>query len=1179
MTQEQSSKSSGGIRVFFSYGHDRHSDIVKRLAKAVERLSDNNITVWIDHKNISRDSHWRTEIANGIRACDSVIAFLSKYSARDKGVCLDEISIALTLKHGMIRTVLLEPADSFTPPAMVAEYQWGDMSDYPQYAGQGEEAFSQYIEKQAQHIIQLVSNEEIKQYNKEVRELRQRLGLPEHDRLTRFDLLLQKEILPRPWLEQCTKQWIEDVGASKILMLYGKPGSGKSAFCAGLQRSDPRVVAAISCDCQSDMFSNTDDIIRYLAYKLAVRLPDYRSNLLYMLRDEQFNIRSGKDLFNDLLVQPLGKDNIDGNRDHMMICIDALDESGTDDLARFISEYHSYMKPWVRFLITARKEPHILQRFENCCSVDLDDCADKTQEDLLVYYHNRLDNRLSDYADRDEFINKLVLSSENVFTYAECVCNNILDDIEHRQIEDLLMYPVPKGIQSLFEITLDRKFNSPSAQYTKQDFEEFWQEPLGMIIASPDPLPVSTLKQLMGWRNSKLQKFRNCLSTMLTETEGCLQVFHRSFGEWLDCEASPYYTSTEDGTECLAELCYEQYKSEPDEADEYILLHLTKLLREAGMRKEYNQLTEDKDFIARLFSKENDFRKSGRFNDALALCREIVTLFKNADIKDEWKSDNLSGAYFCMGRSLKTLNRFDEAIKNFQCTLDIHKKQIESSPKNPHYQNAFANTLSTVAVILHEQNRIDEAEKMLDESIAISKLLVSSLPDTPEFMYVYAVTLERRADICKTQNKADDALLLYNQSIKVSERLLSLYTDNLNYMYLYSSASGSAATLHMLKGDYGEALKLYLKSLNINSRLVQLYPDNTEYLYKYSVSLDMTASFYRKQNNLRDAAPLYMESMTVSKKLADKHPENPGYKLRYSGAVKMVADIHRIQNNTAEALALYKECLSIDRELSRAYPENPVYLDNYCVTLDKTATALYLQKDFTEALKLYQESMLIYKGLTDKYPDSYDYLDKYSVLLINVAKALEVMQQPDKALEQYKKYHKVVAGLIKLRPDDPEHINRYYISLENAADICAGQKNYSEAMELYGKSLEISQQLTQANSMDVRYMMNFSVTLTKMADIDIARDKLSDGFELLLGIISFHKDMVDSYPEKIECLALYFATLLRLSNLCAVMRKREEYIHYLTIAKEVCLKLSQIHPNKARYQGQLSAIEKALSQI
>ena len=55
------------MKLFFSYGHDNHSEVVYRLAKKIESL-DKTMDVWIDTDKIPRDSHWRNKITKIGRA-------------------------------------------------------------------------------------------------------------------------------------------------------------------------------------------------------------------------------------------------------------------------------------------------------------------------------------------------------------------------------------------------------------------------------------------------------------------------------------------------------------------------------------------------------------------------------------------------------------------------------------------------------------------------------------------------------------------------------------------------------------------------------------------------------------------------------------------------------------------------------------------------------------------------------------------------------------------------------------------------------------------------------------------------------------------------------------------------------------------------------------------------------
>ncbi len=61
---------------------------------------------------------------------NKVLSFLSKYSTRDPGVCLDEIAIAIGVKGGNIQTILVEGEVDVKPPASINHIQWLDMHDW-----------------------------------------------------------------------------------------------------------------------------------------------------------------------------------------------------------------------------------------------------------------------------------------------------------------------------------------------------------------------------------------------------------------------------------------------------------------------------------------------------------------------------------------------------------------------------------------------------------------------------------------------------------------------------------------------------------------------------------------------------------------------------------------------------------------------------------------------------------------------------------------------------------------------------------------------------------------------------------------------------------------------------------------------------------------------------------------
>ena len=1201
------------MKLFFSYGHDNHSEVVYRLAKKIESL-DKKMDVWIDTDKIPRDSHWRNKITTGIIGSNSVIAFLSSYSAREESVCRDELSIALCSKHGMIKTILLEPANSFTPPSIVTEYQWGDMSNYPDYLDQGEEAFDQYIEAEAKKIIRLVKSDEIQKYDREIRELRELLGLPETDVLTRFDKLLGSEIVGRTWLFEKIKAWAEDTEGSQIMMLYGKPGAGKSMFAAHLQMYEPHVIAAFPCDCRSSEFSRTDSIIRNIAYRLALRMPDYRSVLLNILRKRP-NYNDENMMFNLLIATPLAKYNIDGGRETQIIIVDALDEMKNDHLAQFIDQYAPMMKRYVRFLITSRKIPEITERFNNYSSIDIDAYTSAGKADLKAYYEKRLGEALAEYPEKDAFIQKLIEASELMFAYARCVCDNILADIAEGRFR-IHEYPIPKGLNKLYMATLDRYFNSSDAPYTFQDYEDNWQEALGMIAASPEPMPISTLMKLMGWRKNALKRFCRPLSALLVKTGETLQLFHRSFIEWLNTTDCGYASSVEDGIGDLADRCYAVYEENVEELDAYMLLYTTKFCREAKRKKQYEALKDDDSYVKRVFEHAEHLREMEHvYSHAMKFYEELLCVFDKVDVltSSEWRANvygiitgrigacyeaasnfHMAMQYYRKGLEIfeqlkniypenpdylfnysislekiagiyKMMSQLDDALKYYREEIEIFRQLKVTYPKNPCYLRGYFVALDKIAGIYETMNQLDDALQYYREDFEISKQLKDAYPKNSDYLQGYSVSLERLAGIYEAMNQLDDALQYYQEALEIRRQLKTAYLENPNYLRDYSISLERIAGIYKMMSQLDDALQYYQENFEISKQLKDAYPENPDYLRGYSVSLERLSGIYKAMNQLDDALQYCQEDFEVSKQLKDAYPENPDYLRGYSVSLNQIAGIYESINQLDDALQYYQENFEISKQLKDAYLENPDYLRDYSISLERLAGIYEATNQLDNALQYYQESFEISKQLKDAYPENPDYLHGYSASLINLAEIYETKNQLDDALQYYQEGVEIFRQLKDAYPEYLVYLHEYPTSLEVLAGIYKAKNQLDDALRYYQEGAEIFRQLRDAYPENPNHLHYYSASLNEVAGIYKAMNQLDDALQYYQEAFEIRKQLKAAYPENPNYLYDYSVSLERIAEIYEAMNRLDDALQYYQEAFEIRKHLKVAYPENPSY--------------
>lgn len=992
------------MKIFFSYGHDKHAEVVRKLADRVEELSDGTIEVWIDSQKIPYDCHWRTEITEGIRECDDVVTFLSNYSVREESVCRDELYIALVSKHGMVHTVLLEPEKEIKIPSVLSEYQWENMSDYHVYLSKGNVEFENYISEKAQKIIDIVNSNEVRKYSSETKLLRSKLNLPEVDRLTKFDLLSQKDIFGRSWLFERVSSWIKDKSESQIMMVYGKPGSGKSMFAAHFPLRNPYVVASFPCDFRSNEFSNTESIIKNIAYRLALRLPDYRKYLIG-LEDKYFTCNDASeyyDYFERLIARPLSGYNIDGGRDSLVIEIDALDEMNTELLSKFIAEYAPCLRKYVRFLITARKNPEIVERFNKYPFIDLDSETENGERDLREFYENRLENIFKSDDERTDFINRLVENSEMMFAYAECVCTNIIVDSKNKEFT-LRDYPLPHGLEELYKTTLDRFFGD-GARYSIEDYENKWQVPLGMIIASPEPVPVETFKKLNGWGENAYRKFMYPLSTLIVVVDGCLQVFHKSFAEWLDSTWTKYNSSYSDGINNLAEKCFELYQIDMDNPDEYTMNYLPFLLKEAEITDKYNELICNRNFSVKLLDYIDKLDIKNNFFHALKIADNLSSIIYDAEIIE---NDN----------SLIT---------------GIHKVRC----------------LNYYVDIYNKLRKTKEARNFSEKFYNSSKELTEKFPDSLNVWILYSVAVSELGHVNMEENKLNKAIECYNDARIIIENLTRNNSDNYDLKARYINVLTSLGNIHSILYEYVKAEKYYLNALDKCEESFD--NDILNKMWKCTL-LQKTGHNYEMQNEFEIARDYYNKSLVIYIELAEVDKE---YALRCGDIYKKIAEIERKNHNTENALVIYKKLKNSYLDLIEKNPENINYRIEYGVLLDDIAE-VYWEKDKLEIVsELYNESLSICRKICDMEPSNDKHWLDYSDALLRVGEFEMIGSNYIKSLESYNKALDIITTVMKSNNENPIYQERDYLCYFSIAELFHAWKKFDEAYDYYKIALK-----------------------------------------------------------------------------------------------------------------------------
>ena len=968
------------INVFFSYAHDdKNSEngavVVDRLKQLIEEKSDRKIKIWLDTYSIPRNKDWRELITSGIVESDRFVGFMSRKALRDPGVCRDELGIAVGSRYGIISCVLLEGERTLNLPAEFTERQWIDLSDWKKKRDEGEAEFERFLNDAADELIGILRDPETLRFNHEVKKLKESLGISAVDEMTRIDELLKFKMTGRGWLENIINTWLNDKNGSRVMTLYADPGAGKSLFSAHFQFANPNVIAALACDSRSEEYSQTDKITDRLAYLIALRLPDYRRQLMYILTDKSTLAKTGHDRFNTLIATPLSRV-IDGERSAKLIIIDGLDEAKSGSLAEFIRSYHDKLKTYIRILITARPERMLRRQLApsaefSCTELNLDDYAEMNDADIRQYYEENLEDLLKDRPGRDVFMDRLVEASSGIFCYAFTILPQLRESLEKG--EPLEGMTFPKGLNALLLKTFLRKFGEPDASGSVEKYNAFVREPLSMVAASPYALPLKTLQKMQGWTNARLEDFLRSLETMLDLSGGFIRLFHKSFTDWLnDSEASAaFYAPQEDGIRSLAAACFKAFEQGTDEMDTYELANASRLLRSAGMKKEYEQLTDSSEYTSALKKLAKAYADDRQHDRAAELYLEYARIFKekceNSGDPDQANEAVWGNIYAC--DVLINMLDYTAAEAAANAALEIAEEFAENFPDDTNLQRDLSASYNKLGDVAKARNDYNAAEGYYAKALEIGERLAEKYPDDPEMQRDLSVSYSRLGDVAKAMNDYKAAEGYYAKALEIFEKLAEKYPEAPNLQRDLSASYHRLGVIAEAMNDYKAAEGYYLKTLAISERLAEKYPEDLDFQRNLSVSYGNLGDIAKARNDYKAAEGDYAKALEIREKLAEKYPDDPQMQRGRSISYIDLGDIAKALNDYKAAEGYYAKALEIFEKLAEKYPEDPQMQRDLSVSYGRLGDIAKSRNDYKAAEGYYAKALEISKRLAKMFPE------------------------------------------------------------------------------------------------------------------------------------------------------------------------------------------------------------------
>jgi WD40 repeat protein len=604
------------LRIFLSYGHDDNVDLVLRIKAGLERRGHD---VWFDknpqkEKGIRPGDDWRRAITDGIACSNQVLSFLSKHSTRVPGVCIDEIGIALGVKGGNIRTILLEGEKEVKSPPSISHIQWVDMHDWKKQRDAGGDAWETWYKEKFDEIVSVVESDESRRFAGEIERLSKLLKPITSD--SRIRELYAKPFIGREWMFKAVEDWRARRGDdARLFWVMGDPGVGKSAFSANLTHYHKgEVIAVHFCEWNKPDQRDARRVVRNIAFQLAARLPDYRKHLLTLPEIGSLDGKDAQDLFDYLLATPL-QQGIDGGRERYLIVIDALDEANENQrnpLVDMLAQNARRLPEWLGILITSRPEREVKTPLQGLAGLEplvLETRSEENQEDIREYLREELEEELAG-RDAGAIVEAILEKSEGVFLYVEYVCAQLRDSVlSLDRLEEF-----PDGLAGIYVQYFERQFPDIAV------YKATVRHAIGVIAAAREPLTPEQLGRVLDWHTYERRDLVDSMGAIFREIDGKLQPFHKSLVDWLvDEERAGYYAvSTEEGHKQLADAGWREYSAGVQTMDVYLLKYLPTHLANAERGDNLAALLQDLAFLEAkvvagfAFGLPSDFAKASR---------------------------------------------------------------------------------------------------------------------------------------------------------------------------------------------------------------------------------------------------------------------------------------------------------------------------------------------------------------------------------------------------------------------------------------------------------------------------------------------------------------------------------------------------------------------------------------
>jgi len=496
------------MKIFLSYGHDNFAALAERLKNDLSKMG---YPTWFDKDALRCSVIWQDKIENAILESEWLILLMTSHSVRrPDGVCLDEVSLARNHKKQILPIML----QKVTPPLSIVRLQYMDLENLCCTEGQVNEELYQ---KTLNDIIEIFKG--MTKLSCEGGQQTLVACLQPLDNDVYFSTF-KSNFTGREWLFDKYDLWLKN-DSSKLFILLGGPGTGKSAIAANLCVKKAEISGIHFCKYNNCDRADPKRVIMSLAYHLATQVPEYAEALVLLNDLKSLKEKNVQRLFEYIFTEPLAK--IEWKKDPIVLIIDALDEAdseGKNALLDVVANCFHKTPKWLKLLVTARPEAEIVRKFKKFVPTVVESNEENSDD---IKEHFRLSLKIVKIDFTEKQIEKLCTRCQGSFLYA----TEILKEIVAGRMCLKNIDKFPEGMMAKYEEDFTRLFPDVSV------YKERIAPLLEILVARQTPLTIDEAAEILSKDPFDLDEIYDEICTFFPKQGDLIVPLHKSVYDWL----------------------------------------------------------------------------------------------------------------------------------------------------------------------------------------------------------------------------------------------------------------------------------------------------------------------------------------------------------------------------------------------------------------------------------------------------------------------------------------------------------------------------------------------------------------------------------------------------------------------------------------------------------------------